>query len=340
MTPETASAPVTPPGSHEAAMLLLMLGEERAADVLRHVGSEAVEKIGMAMAGIREVNNDQALSVINQFGQALKAQTPLGVGVPDYVRQVLVGTLGEQQGRTLADRVLGDSQPVEIDSLRWLDFDTVVHMLRDEHPQIIAITLAHMAKDQAAMILDKLAPELQGDIVLRIATLEKIPQAALVELQNILRNKLSLSGSFKSKMIDGAKAVADIMNCVGADTEARVIAALSEADSSLTTKIQDLMFVFDNLISLDDKGMQVLLREVSSDLLGLALKGAIEPMREKVFRNMSKRAGEMLREDMETRGPVKMSEVEAAQKEMVGIARRMAEAGQITLASGRDDYVQ
>ena len=175
---------------------------------------------------------------------------------------------------------------------------------------------------------------------LRIATLEKIPQAALVELQNILRNKLSLSGSFKSKLIDGAKTVADIMNCVGSETEARVIAALSEADSSLTTKIQDLMFVFDNLISLDDKGMQVLLREVSSDLLGLALKGAIEPMREKVFRNMSKRAGEMLREDMETRGPVKMSEVEAAQKDMVAIARRMAEAGQITLASGRDDYVQ
>ena len=190
------------------------------------------------------------------------------------------------------------------------------------------------------MILDRLAPELQGDIVLRIEKKKKIPQAALVELQNILRNKLSLSGSFKSKLIDGAKAVADIMNCVGSETEQRVIAALNQADASLTSKIQDLMFVFDNLISLDDKGMQVLLREVSSDLLALALKGAIEPMREKIFRNMSKRAGEMLREDMETRGPVKMSDVEGAQKEMVAIARRMAEAGQITLASGRDDYVE
>jgi len=321
-------------------MLLLMLGEDRAAEVLKYVGSEAVEKIGMAMAGIREVNNDQALQVIDQFGSALKAHTPLGVGVPDYVRQVLVSTLGEQQGRTLADRVLGESAPVEIDSLRWLDFDTVVQMLRDEHPQIIAITLAHMAKDQAGMILDKLSPELQQDVVLRIATLEKIPQAALIELQDILRNKLSLSGSFKSKAIDGAKAVAGIMNCVGSDTEQRIIQALSQADSTLTAKIQDLMFVFDNLITLDDKGMQLLLREVSSDLLGVALKGTAEPLREKIFKNMSKRAGEILREDMETRGPVKMSDVEAAQKDIVVIARRLAEAGQITLATGRDDYVE
>lgn len=338
MTPETAMTP--PAGSEQAAMLLLMLGEDRAAEVLKHVGSEAMEKIGMAMAGIREVNNDQALAVIDQFGQALRAQTPLGVGVPDYVRQVLVTTLGEQQGRTLADRVLGDAQPVEIDSLRWLDFDTVVHMLRDEHPQIIAITLAHMAGDQAAMILDRLSPELQEDVVLRIATLEKIPQAALVELQSILRNKLSLSGSFKSKAIDGAKTVAGIMNCVGSATETRIISALSKADSSLTEKIQDLMFVFDSLISLDDKGMQLLLREVSSDILALALKGAVEGMRDKVFRNMSKRAGEILQEDMETRGPVKMSEVESAQKEVVAVARRLAEAGQIALATGRDDYVE
>lgn len=340
MMPDNDIARIAPPGSEQAAMLLLMLGEDRAAEVLKYVGSEAVEKIGMAMAGIREVNNDQALAVIDNFGQALRAHTPLGVGVPDYVRQVLVTTLGEQQGRNLADRVLGDAQPVEIDSLRWLEFDTVVHMLRDEHPQIIAITLAHMAKDQAAMILDRLSPELQEDVVLRIATLEKIPQAALVELQNILRTKLSLSGSFKSKAIDGAKTVAGIMNCVGSATEHRIIEALNKADTSLTAKIQDLMFVFDNLISLDDKGMQLLLREVASDTLALALKGAVEPMREKVFKNMSKRAGEILLDDMETRGPVKMSEVESAQKDIVAAARRLAEAGQIMLASGRDDYVE
>ncbi|PRD39666.1 UNVERIFIED_CONTAM: fliG [Trichonephila clavipes] len=321
-------------------MLLLMLGEERAAEVLRYVGSEAVEKIGVAMAGIREVNNDQALAVIDGFGAALSAHTPLGVGVPDYVRQVLVSTLGEEQGRTLADRVLGDSQPVEIDTLRWLDFDTVVHMLRDEHPQIIAITLAHMEPAQAATILDRLEAGLQEDVVLRIATMEKIPQAALMELQTILRSKLSLAGAFKARPVDGARTVAGIINGVGSGTEGRIIEALSKVDRSLTEKIQDLMFVFDNLIGLDDKSMQVLLREVSNDVLALALKGAVEPMREKVFRNMSKRAGEILQEDMEARGPVKMSEVEAAQKEIVTVARRLSEEGQITLATGREDYVE
>lgn len=328
------------PGSADAAMLLLMLGEERAAEVLRYVGSEAVEKIGVAMAGIREVNNDQALAVIDGFGAALSAHTPLGVGVPDYVRQVLVSTLGEEQGRTLADRVLGDSQPVEIDTLRWLDFDTVVHMLRDEHPQIIAITLAHMEPAQAATILDRLEAGLQEDVVLRIATMEKIPQAALMELQTILRSKLSLAGAFKARPVDGARTVAGIINGVGSRTEGRIIEALSKVDRSLTEKIQDLMFVFDNLIGLDDKSMQVLLREVSNDVLALALKGAVEPMREKVFRNMSKRAGEILQEDMEARGPVKMSEVEAAQKEIVTVARRLSEEGQITLATGREDYVE
>ncbi|PQA40719.1 flagellar motor switch protein FliG [Amnimonas aquatica] len=328
------------PGSADAAMLLLMLGEERAAEVLRYVGSEAVEKIGVAMAGIREVNNDQALAVIDGFGAALSAHTPLGVGVPDYVRQVLVSTLGEEQGRTLADRVLGDSQPVEIDTLRWLDFDTVVHMLRDEHPQIIAITLAHMEPAQAATILDRLEAGLQEDVVLRIATMEKIPQAALMELQTILRSKLSLAGAFKARPVDGARTVAGIINGVGSGTEGRIIEALSKVDRSLTEKIQDLMFVFDNLIGLDDKSMQVLLREVSNDVLALALKGAVEPMREKVFRNMSKRAGEILQEDMEARGPVKMSEVEVAQKEIVTVARRLSEEGQITLATGREDYVE
>ena len=186
----------------------------------------------------------------------------------------------------------------------------------------------------------RLEAGLQEDVVLRIATMEKIPQAALMELQTILRSKLSLAGAFKARPVDGARTVAGIINGVGSGTEGRIIEALSKVDRSLTEKIQDLMFVFDNLIGLDDKSMQVLLREVSNDVLALALKGAVEPMREKVFRNMSKRAGEILQEDMEARGPVKMSEVEAAQKEIVTVARRLSEEGQITLATGREDYVE
>lgn len=327
-------------GSERAAMLLLMLGEEKAAEVLSYMGSEAVEKIGSAMAGISNVNYQQAETVIDTFNNSLGAHTPLGVGVPGYVRQVLVTTLGETRGQTLADKVLGDDVPLEIDSLRWLDMDTVVHLLRDEHPQIIAITLAHMSQDQAAYVLDHLPAALQEDVVVRIATMDKIPQAALQELQEILKNKLSLSSALKTRVVDGPRAAAGIMNCLSKDSETRIMGLIGQADQKLSERIQDLMFVFSNLVSVDNKGMQQLLREVSSDLLTVALKGADEAVKEKFFANMSKRAGEMLREDMEARGPVKLSEVESAQKEILAAARRLADDGKIVLGNGGDDYVE
>lgn len=332
------SAKIT--GSEQAAMLLLMLGEEKAAEVLRYVDAAEVERIGTAMAAIRNVDQAHAEAVIDRFQNTLDEQTPLGVGVSGYVRNVLVGTLGEDRGRTLADKVLGDEQPLELDSLRWLDLDTVVHLLRDEHPQILAITLAHMDQDQAAYVLGHLDTELQEDVVMRIATMDKIPQAALRELQSILSNKISLSAAFKSKTVDGAATTAGIMNCMGKDSETRLLGALAKQDSKLSEKVQDLMFIFGNLAEVDNKGMQVLLREISSDLLTVALKGADEKVRDKFFNNMSKRAGEMLREDMEARGAVKLSEVETAQKEILVAARRLAESGQIVLGSGGDDYVQ
>lgn len=326
--------------SHQAAMLLLMMGEEQAAEVLRHIDSDSVEKIGMAMAAIREVNHEQAEAVVSRFQETMESQTSLGVGVSGYVRQMLVSSLGADRGKTLADRVLGDDEPLEIDSLRWMDLDTVVHMLRDEHPQIVAITLAHMPQDQAAFIIKQLPSALQDDVVLRIATLEKVPQAAMRELQDILRNKMQLSGNFKSKAIDGATTAAGIMNSLGGEVGNRIISSLEKTDGKLTEKLKDLMFVFANLVQVTDKGMQLMLREVSTDLLTVALKGADEKVREKVFKNMSKRAGEMLLEDMEARGPVKLSEVETAQKEILVIARRLAEDGTISLGNGGDDYVQ
>lgn len=331
--------PDTATGSERAALLLLMLGEEKAADVLRFVPSSELEKIGSAMARIKEVNNHQAEAVIESFQESMGTQTPLGVGVPGYVRQLLVSTLGEHKGRTLADKVLGDDTPMEIDSLRWLDMDTVVHMLRDEHPQIIAITLAHMSQDQAAYILDHLSAELQEDVVVRIATMDKIPQAALLELQDILKTKLSLSGVFKTRSVEGAKAAASIINSLGKGSEGRILGLIDKADQKLSEKIKDLMFVFSNLGDVDNKGIQLLLREVSSDLITVALKGADEKVRSKFFSNMSKRAGEMLQEDMEARGMVKLSEVDVAQKEILAVARRLADEGLIMLGASGDDYV-
>ena len=314
-------------GSEKAAMLLLMMGEDKAAEVLRHVSSDEVERIGMAMAAIKDVHLEQAVSVIDTFEVELAEQLPLALGLPNYVRNVLVNTLG-------------DEQTLEISSLRWLDLDTVVHMLKEEHPQIIAITLAHMDQSQAGYVLDKLEQNLQEDVVMRIATMDKIPQAAIVELQEILDKKLAISSSFKSKQIDGSKLIAGIIKGLSTESETRVVEMLAKTDPAMAERIKELMFVFDNLLDIDDKGIQRLLRDVPGDTLTVALKGANPLMRDKVFKNMSKRAGEMLNEDMESRGPVKLSEVEVAQKEMVGIARALAEAGEINLGGKGEDLVE
>ena len=327
-------------GSEKAAMLLLMMGEDKAAEVLRHVSSDEVERIGMAMAAIKDVHLEQAVSVIDTFEVDLAEQLPLALGLPNYVRNVLVNTLGDSNGKTLADKVLGDEQTLEISSLRWLDLDTVVHMLKEEHPQIIAITLAHMDQSQAGYVLDKLEQSLQEDVVMRIATMDKIPQAAIVELQEILDKKLAISSSFKSKQIDGSKLIAGIIKGLSTESETRVVEMLAKTDPAMAERIKELMFVFDNLLDIDDKGIQRLLRDVPGDTLTVALKGANPLMRDKVFKNMSKRAGEMLNEDMESRGPVKLSEVEVAQKEMVGIARALAEAGEINLGGKGEDLVE
>lgn len=326
-------------GDEKAALLLLMLGEEQAAKVLQYVDGGDVERIGTAMAAIRNVDNHKAEAIVDEFHRALVNETSLGVGVSGYVRKVLTNTLGEQKGATLADRVLGDEAPTEIDSLRWLDNDALVQMLKDEHPQIIAITLTHMEQSQAAQVLKALPAELQDNVVLRIANMHTIPQAAMKQLQNVLKKKLSITTTFKSSTVDGAMAAANIINGLGADAETRIFEALSKADEKLCERVQDLMFVFANLVKIPDKGIQVLLREVSSDILPTALKGAEEKVREKILGNMSKRAREMVEEDMAARGPIKLSEVEAAQKEILAVARKLAESGQIDLGKGGEDYV-
>ena len=327
-------------GSEQAAVLLLMMGEEKAAEVLRHIGFEEVEKIGAAMAAIRDVDSAHAAAVCNRFQQELSRQTPLGVGIQGYVRNVLVNTMGEQTGGTLADRLLGSEPAREIDSLRWMELDTIVQILRDEHPQIIAITLAHLDQGQAAKIIRQLAPDVQEDVLYRIANMDKIPEAAMQQLQSTLKAKLDVSTSFKAKAIDGASAAAAILNALDNETETRILETLAKTDEALRLRLEDLMFVFANLADLDNKAMQLLLREITGEQLAVALKGADETLREKVYANMSKRAREILIEDMEMRGPVKISDVEEAQKSILDVARKLAEDGQINLGSASDDYVQ
>mgnify|MGYP003131610479 CR=1 FL=1 len=326
-------------GSEQAAVLLLMMGEERAAKILQYVDYEAVEKIGTAMANIKQVDSGRAFTVCNRFREELNNHTPLGIGVPGYVRNLLVKSMGEQTGSTLADRLLGNDSPRELDSLRWMDPDTILHMLEDEHPQIIAITLAHLDQNLASRVVAKFDSSLQEDVLFRIATMDKIPEAAMQQLQATLKSKLDLSANFKTKTVDGATTAAGILNGLDSDTEARILETLSKTDETMRQRLEDLMFVFGNLADLDNKGMQLLLREVTSDQLAIALKGADELVREKVFSNMSKRAKEMLVEDMESRGPTKLSDVEEAQKNILAAAKQLADDGKISLGGSSDDYV-
>ena len=327
-------------GSQQAAVLLLMLGEEKAAEVLRHVGYEEVEKIGVAMAAIRNVDSAHAAAVCLRFQQELTQQTSLGVGAQGYMRNLLVNTMGEQTGSTLADRLLGSKPSQEFDSLKWMELDTIVQILRDEHPQIIAITLAHLDQGQAAKILCELPEDVQEDVLYRIANMDKVPEAAMQQLQSTLKAKLDVSTSFKAKTIDGASTAAGILNALDNETEMRILETLAKIDDSLRSRLEELMFVFANLADLDNKGMQLLLREVTSEQLAVALKGADETLREKVYGNMSKRAREILIEDMESRGPIKISDVEEAQKAILDIAKKMADDGRISLGSSSDGYLE
>ncbi|MBQ0797223.1 MULTISPECIES: flagellar motor switch protein FliG [Zhongshania] len=326
-------------GSEKAALFLLMLGEEQASKVLKFVEPYEVERIGTAMASIRSVDNRLAEAVVDEFRTSLHQETSLGVGVQGYVRKLFTSTLGDQKGTTMADRVLGDEETQEMSSLRWLEPEALLHMMQDEHPQIIAITMAHMDQAQAVAVLKQMPPALQDDIVLRIANMQTIPQSAMRQLQTVLKKKLSVTATFKNRKIDGAMTVAGIMNGLDPDSETRILEAVAKENQTLSERIQDLMFVFGNLVNIPDKGIQLLLREVGSDVLPLALKGADEQVREKILGNMSKRAREMLLEDMDSRGPMKLSDVEAAQKDILAVARKLADAGQIDLGRGGDDYV-
>lgn len=329
-------------GVERAAVLLLSLGEQDAAEVLRHMGPKEVQKLGVAMAQLNNVSRAQVSQVLQEFAQSVDGQTSLGVGSNDYVRNVLTKALGQDKAGGMIDRILLGGNTKGLEGLKWMDPRSIVDMVRLEHPQIIAIVLGYLDSDQAAEVLGLLPEKTRVDVLLRIANLDGIQPSALSELNDILEKKFAGagSGSAKSSSVGGIKAAANILNNLGGSVEAAIMDSVKEIDADLAQKIEDLMFVFEDLIDLDDRGVQTLLREVSSESLLLALKGSDEAMKEKIFKNMSKRAAEMLRDDLEAKGPVKLSEVETAQKEILAIARRMAESGDLALGGkGGEEYV-
>jgi len=321
-------------GTERAAILLLSLGEADAAEVLRHMNPKEVQKLGLAMANVTNITREQVMAVMDEFNNVLGVQTSLGIGTDDYIRSVLLQALGEDKAGGLIDRILLGRNTTGLDTLKWMDPRAIADIVRNEHPQIIAIVLSHVDHDHAAETLKLLPPRTRADVLLRIATLDGIPPNALNELNDIMERQFSGNQAIKSSNIGGVKVAASILNFMDSGTDQMTLEDIKKIDTPLGEQIQDLMFVFDNLVDLDDRDIQLVLREVNSDKLGLALRGADAKVRDKITRNMSQRAAEILTEDMEARGPAKLSEVEATQKEILAIVRRLAEEGTINLKSG------
>ncbi len=320
---------------------MMSLGEDGAAEVFKHLAPREVQKLGKAMAELKNVSRDKINSVVTAFRNDAGEQPLSGAESDEYIRNVLNKALGDDRAVGLIDRILHGGDTSGIEGLKWMDSAAVAELIKDEHPQIVATILVHLDRDQASEILGNFTERLRNDVVLRIATLDGIQPAALRELNDVL-STLMLSGNdnMKKTQMGGVQTVAEILGFIGTKLETSVIDGVREYDPELAQQIQDEMFVFENLLDLDDRGMQLVLREVQSDSLLLALKGTSEEMREKIFKNMSQRAAEQLREDLEAKGPVRLSEVEAEQKEILKVVRKLADEGQVVIGGkGDESYV-
>ena len=327
-------------GTERAAILLLTLGEQEAAQVLKHMGAKEVQRIGTAMSKLANVSKEEVQGVITQFTSSVESETSVGVGTDEFLRKVLVDALGQDKAASIIDRINIGRSTKGLEALKWMDARAVAELIRLEHPQIIAIVLAYLDADQSAEVLTHLPANMRSDIVVRIATLDGVQPSALNELDDIMEKQFAgKGGTGKTSTMGGAKAAANIINLLEPSQEGMIMEQIAKADQALGARIQDLVFVFDNLLELDDRSMQELMRQVPSDRLLLALKGADEPLKEKIFKNMSQRASEMLKDDLEAKGPVRISEVEGAQKEILQIARKLAESGAIALAGKGEAYV-
>lgn len=324
-------------GVDDSAILLMSLGEEEAAEVFKFLSPKEAQKLGAAMAKISAVSREKVDEVLSRFEDEADEQSPIGLDSDGYIRGVLNKALGEDKAKFLLDRILSNSDTSGIESLKWMDAKSVAELIKNEHPQIIASILVHLERDQAALILNEMVERTRNDVVLRIATLDGIHPSALRELNDVIAKVLAGSDQIKKAAMGGVRTAAEILNFVGSSSEGAIIESVRAVDENIAQGIMDEMFVFDNLMDVDDRGIQALLKEVQSESLVLALKGAQPELREKVFKNMSSRAAEMLKEDLEARGPVRVSDVEAEQKEILKIARRLADEGQIVLGGSGDD---
>jgi flagellar motor switch protein FliG len=327
-------------GTQRAAILLMSLGEQDAANVLKQLDAREVQKLGIAMAELKEVSREQMSSVLNNFIGVADAKANIAGGSQDYVRRVLTQAVGKHKTDMLMDRVSSGQTGQGIEALKWMESKAVAQIISGEHPQIAAIVLAHLEPEQSAAILPLLTDEFRTEVLMRIASLNEVPQTALTELDQLVERQANVAPPAPLRRVGGARTVANILIAMERVKSGEELGKIEKADGEMHQKIKELLFVFDNLMDVDDRGIQALLREVGSDTLAVALRGAEPEVQEKILKNMSKRAAEILKDDMEVRGPVKLTDVEAAQKEIIVITQRMAEEGTITLGGkGGGEFV-
>ncbi len=321
-------------GVEDAAILLMSIGEEEASEVFKHLSPKEVQSVGEAIAKMKSIPRERVESVLGKFAETAGEQSMLVSNNDEYVKSVLRKALGEDKANLLIDRILTGGDVSGIESLKWMDPGSVAELLRNEHPQIVAAILVHLDFEQSSSVLNAFTERHRNEVLVRIATLDGIQPAALRDLNEVMGKVLAGGDKLKKAALGGPKAAAEIINMMGSSVETSVLDFVREGDADLAQRIMDNMFTFEDLGKLDDSAIQSLLKEVQSESLVIALKGAPPAMREKIFKNMSKRAAETLREDLESRGPVRVSEVEAEQKEMLKIVRRLADEGQIVLGGG------
>ncbi|MGB1862947.1 MAG: flagellar motor switch protein FliG [Candidatus Puniceispirillum sp.] len=327
-------------GTQKSAILMMLLGEEEASEILKNLSPREVQHLGAAMYSVQGLDQETVNRVLDEFLAIIKEQTSLGLGAGNYIRNVLNKALGEDKAQSVLSRITPSSSDRPIEILDWMDARSISELIIDEHPQIIALVISYLDFGLGADVLMLLPDEIQSDVIGRIATLETVQPDALRELEDVMQRKFKANTTLRATQVGGVKAAARIMNFTKQDMEARIMKELAKGDKLLMQGIQEAMFVFDNLLGSDDKSLQTLMRNVDTEDLVLALKGADEPLREKLFSCMSARAAANLADEMEALGPVRLTEVQEAQKRIINVARRLSDEGSIVLAGrGGDDFV-
>jgi flagellar motor switch protein FliG len=323
-------------GTQRAAVLMLLLGEQQAAEIIRYLNPKEVQALGAAMVSVADLSQEAVNAVLDEFVLTIKKQTNLGLGTTDYVEKVLKRALGDDKAASVLNRIMPGQSTKGLDILSWMDARSIAEMIFGEHPQVIAIILSVLEHQAAADVLTYLPDESRPEIMQRVASLETVQPSAMTELESIMKKQFSNNSSSKSSSFGGVKAAARIMNLTKTELEASVMLGLNKLDADLTLRIQDNMFTFENLTTMDNRGIQVLMRNVDTDQLIIALKGATEAVKDKFFGNMSERARSMFKDDMEAKGPMRITDVEEAQKKIMRTARKLADAGELMLGGGAD----